>query len=103
MSPGLPPVVRIVPTTQLFFAPSYEISDPQTNITAEHVLKWNASDTPSPIQDTLTILWARDDIGTLLGNQCVAYNALAKPGPLAYRDLDSQLRKLHSHYGGNVL
>ena len=60
--------------TITYNAPKYQCSDAQANGT-DHVVKWNATDTPGATQDTLTLLWAPDDSGSMLTSSCTPYNA----------------------------
>ena len=60
--------------TTTYTAPKYHCSDAQANRT-DYVLKWNATDTPGSTQDTLTLLWAPDDSGSMLASSCTPYNA----------------------------
>ena len=60
--------------TTTFTAPKYQCSDAQANGT-DYLLKWNATDTLGSTQDTLTLLWASDDSGSMLASSCTPYNA----------------------------
>ena len=57
-----------------YTAPKYQCSDAQANGT-DHVQKWQATDTPGSAHDTLTLVWAPDDSGSMLSSSCIPYNA----------------------------
>ena len=60
--------------TTIYTAPKYQCSDAQANGT-NYVQKWDATDTLGSTQDTLTLLWAPDDSGSIQASSCTPYNA----------------------------